>query len=266
MSSADSSPRPLIIFLHLPKTGGTTLRHIIRRQYPPGAVHAVIQPRPSLARLRAICQILPPETAVFEGHMAFGAHQFLARSSTYITLLRNPVDRVISAYYYILSHPANALHEALRLEGASLKEYASSGRFPGAANRQTGFLCGRGPLPEPCTADMLETAKRNLREYFSIVGLTERFDEMLIVLKRTFGWRSVLYTRQNVATNRPAKDSVDRDTLRAIEHSNRFDLELYDYARSMFEEQLGRQPLDSEIELEAFKRVNGQYPGAVRLL
>jgi len=191
--------------------------------------------------------------------MPFGLHELLTRRATYITLLRNPIERVISDYYFILSHPVHSLHETLHSESISLVEFASMGRFPGVENLQTRLLSGRGVSPKACTTDMFDEARRNLREHFSVVGLTERFDETLILLKRLFQWRFMLYTRRNVGRNRPDTRSVDEHTLRVIESSNQLDIRLYDYARAMFEEQISRQGLDFDIELEALRRVNRQY-------
>ena len=51
-------------------------------------------------------------------------------------------------------------------------------------------------LTEPfgeVTDEMLEQAKHNLREELVFFGLTERFDESLVLAKRRLGFRSILY-------------------------------------------------------------------------
>lgn len=260
-SSTETPPQPLIICLHLPKTGGTTLVSIMRRQYSPDAVAGLGVAQPALAPIQRAAQALFPHTAVAHTNLRVGLHAFLARESTYITLLRDPVERVISQYFHILRDPSWSPHQTLHAERISLKSWASSGRFPRAANLQTARLSGADPSDRPCPAALLQQAKRNLRERFSVVGITERFDETAIMLKRAFHWRSVLYTSQNVGANRPHKASIDAGTLRAIEDANRLDIELYDYARGIFEEQLSRQPADFEMELEAFRRMNRHYDG-----
>ena len=58
-----------------------------------------------------------------------------------------------------------------------------------------------GDLDTPfgaCTSDMLERAKRHIEERFSFVGITERFDESLVLLRRTFAWKPPYYVAANV--------------------------------------------------------------------
>jgi len=264
-SSTGTSPQPLIICLHIPKTGGTTLASIIRRQYPPRAVTGIRVAQPALAPVHAAARAVLPHTAVAQTNIRVGLHAFLSRGSTYVTLLRHPVDRVISQYYHILRDPSWPPHQTLRAERISLKEWASSGRFPRAANLQTARLSGADPSNRPFSDAILQQAKRNLREHFAVAGITERFDETVMMLKRIFHWKSVLYTSRNVGT-RPPRQSINGDTLRAIEEANQLDIELYNYAQGIFEEQLERQRPDFEIELEAFRRVNRRYAGHPSIL
>lgn len=252
-------PSQLILYPHIPKTGGTTLASIIHRQYQPGAVWSLTRGSYEAFELVRTRRALSPETAVIQGHMRFGMHTFVARPCTYVTLLRDPVDRVVSNYLHAWRDPEMAAHRGLRSRGISLKEYASGGHFHGASNQQTGFLWGRRLDAALVPEAALELAKHNLRAHFSVVGLTERFDETLILLRRTFGWRFIFYERRNVDPARTQRAPVDHETLKAIESANQLDRELYDYARALFEEQVRRQGPDFAIEVAAFKRLNALY-------
>jgi hypothetical protein len=86
--------------------------------------------------------------------------------------------------------------------------------------------------------------------------VTEQFDETLLLLKRTFGWRYVLYRRQNVTRSRPARAEVPAGTLEVLEERNQLDRALHTYARELLREQIARQDVGFAIELEAFRRVN----------
>jgi len=191
--------------------------------------------------------------------MGFGMHRFLPYPSSYITLLRHPINRVISAYYFQLRNPVWPVARKLLSEGTSLYEYVSAGGHPHASNWQTLLLSSGSFSAEPCTRDQLETAKHNLREHFPVIGLTERFDETLILLRRRFRWSSVFYLRENVDPNHTRRPPVDRETLRAIEEANQLDMELYHYAQTLFEDAVRSQGPGFRIEVEVFKHLNRLY-------
>src|SRR5207247_10006754 len=65
------------------------------------------------------------------------------------------------------------------LRGAPLRELD---------NDHTRRISGMHPAFGRCTGAMLEVAQRNLEERFSLVGLTERFDEMLHRAREVLGW------------------------------------------------------------------------------
>jgi hypothetical protein len=78
-------------------------------------------------------------------------------------------------------------------------------------------------------------AKQNLTRSFRVVGLRERFQESLLLMKASFGCS--FYENRNVAKNRPAVEpSGDRCDWRA----QSFDIELYDFSKNLFEEGLPR--------------------------
>jgi hypothetical protein len=88
---------------------------------------------------------------------------------------------------------------------------------------------------EPCTAEICERAKENLVRYFSVVGLSERFEESLALMKLRFGWKLQRYSSFNVTRTRPKKADLPRSTLDLILEKNSFDISLYDCAANIFQ-------------------------------
>ncbi len=195
---------------------------------------------------------------MFRGHMGFGVHHLLPGPSTYMTILRDPIERVISYYYFIRRTSHHYLHDFIRSEELDLKAFVESKAHVMIDNAQTRIISGvwHGPKFGECTHETLEMAKRNLREDFAVVGLTERFDETLFLLKKAFGWRNIFYIRQNVTANRPRRSELSPATLDAIVKTNQLDIDLYRYATSLFEEQIRRQGPSFAIEVKAFQLVN----------
>lgn len=79
-------------------------------------------------------------------------------------------------------------------------------------------------------------AKENLLRYFSLVGLTERFDEGLAILKIMFGWQIAKYAKFNVTKNRMKKTSLPASTVELIAERNKYDVALYEFAVPIFEQ------------------------------
>jgi hypothetical protein len=249
------SPPPLLIFLHLPKTAGSTLARVIERQYPAGAVLPLYDSATG-EEIRSIPDDRMRRLRVVMGHFYFGAHRFASRPATYVTVLRDPIERVISHYYYVRREPTHYLYDAA--QELSLADYVRSCNLAEPNNDQTRLLCGeyQGAIPTTCTDPMLPLAKENLREHCAVVGLTEDFDRSLLLIKRRLGWRYPFYERQNVTSGRPRRTDLPADTLRVLQAYNRLDIELYDYAKALFQEQVSGEGAWFERQLGAFKRLN----------
>jgi hypothetical protein len=250
MQACDS----VIIFLHLPKCGGTTLNRLIEWEYTPLEVFSV---DPSFFRWSYQRLMKAPidnfnKIRLFKGHMPFGIHRMLRRPATYITVLRDPVDRTISSYYYARSRKLDPHHRAAT--NLSLEQYVST--TPND-NVQTKLIAGRQRqydfLRGQCDADTLEAAKQNLSEHFSIVGLTERFDESLALCKIVFGWKVRQYSSFNVTRSRPSKSNISSTTRDLIAERYRFDVELYDFATRLFNAALTAHADRIQAELETIR-------------
>jgi hypothetical protein len=241
-----------IIYVHLPKCGGTTFNRIIEWEYPPLEVFSIDPSffRWSYQHLLRWPQERLAHIKVFKGHMPFGLHKWLSQPATYITVLRDPIDRAISQYYFHLTHRLQPGHRLAK--NLTMIEF---GRTLPYKNVQTKLLSGLDHgydfMAGECSADELELAKRNLATRFSMVGLTERFDESLALAKLQFGWRIEQYADFNVTQGRPQKDKISAAAREQIAEFNRFDVELYRYASELFDEQVQRHRAEIRGELDA---------------
>jgi hypothetical protein len=236
VASVDS---PTLLYLHLPKCGGTTLNRLIEWEYPPHRIYSIDPSffRWSYYRLLRKSPRRLDHLRVIKGHMPFGAHKLLHKAATYITVLREPVERVISEYYFALHHPLHPQHK--RMQSLTLEQYA--GTTP-HHNLQCKLLAGPPPqrdfLAGDCTEETLATAKANLAAHFSLAGLTERFDETLALFKVLFGWKLSHYASFNVGQNRPSRQSVPESTRQLIAERNRFDVAIYQHVLPLFDQAL----------------------------
>ena len=276
----------ILVFLHIAKTAGSTFSPIFTRQFAPEmffntnlaesrSALGVFPEAPIERKLASLAQSEKARIRYVGGHLLFGIHRLLPRPARYITVLRDPVDRVISSYYYIRRTPGIPVSKAILEGGLSLEDYVRSGLGLDPHNYQTRILAGlpeldatwertREVLAKPIDSSALERAKENLDLHFEVVGLTEAFDEFLALCALRLGWRpsSLVYDRRNVTGDRPELSAVPASTIELIRDSNRLDQALYDHAKRLFE----RAARDAEPALGELvtlsRRANAEPPAA----
>ena len=241
--------REALIFLHIPKTAGTTLNRIIEWQYSPLSIFT-IDPygiRATTERFKTFSEQRRRRLRVVRGHLFYGIHEFLPQGATYITMLRDPVARLLSTYYFILRRPLHPLHRTFKTQRLGLEDLIRL--TPNRQNLQCRFIAGIGRVEDVevraeagratsagiCDERVLEIAKENLTRSFRVIGLTERFQESLLLMMTSFGWKISFYENRKVSKIRSAVEPRVADMIR--EH-NRLDIELYDFAKKLFEESL----------------------------
>ncbi len=234
-----------VIFLHIPKTAGTALQVMIRQQFRQSGIYELDNKdaRRSMDIFKGMADRDKKKFRAVVGHMWFGLHESMPKPCTYITLLREPIDRVVSHYYYVRRMSAHYLHQEVISRNLSLKDYLEQKLSTELNNGQTRLLSGemdenRYPFGT-CPRELLDRAKNNLKEHFSVVGIQERYTDTLRLLEKVFGWK-ISYFHKNVTSNRPALEDIPRRTIEVIRKYNQLDIELYVYAREIFEEQLNK--------------------------
>jgi hypothetical protein len=219
----------MLCFIHIERAGGTTLHHVLRNN-----LLSFLTLRPSFwsndaetmftaGELQALLRLLP-FTKGFGGHTTrvYADYERVTRQPvSYFTFVRDPITRYLSHFHYHVD----------RLDIPwTLESFTAEDRF---SNFMTTRIAG--------TTDV-NRAKQLLRSKFAFVGLTDRFDESLHLLRHSLGLPDfdLRYERQNVgdrahepagsgAGTRPAPDDEALERVRA---QNLLDIELYEFVRS----------------------------------
>ena len=218
----------LIVSLHIPKTGGTSFGAVLQQAYPGGVAfcyrpdnrltHPLLRDRRRLSDPELLAELEASGIRVIHGHAP--AAWFLPNISDparYWTWLRDPVERVISAYYYLQSRTK-------RLAGPD-------GRAPRDRIR------GRTLEQFAARLQHRNLQSRSLAEFdieqMGFVGITERFEESLAILglpppdaERT----------KNVNKARPEVDPEVRALIRRV---NDQDAALYERGLELHERRRG---------------------------
>lgn len=270
---------PIILYLHLPKVGGSTFEKVIYSHlhtdqnnvidcfgdkfhliysgvyhFKPNLSAGFFKEKKFVLSDKVKNILSRADLKAVLGHSWFGIHKYVNKPYTYITLIRNPIERIVSLYYHLQTWPWVKEWEPESSEGMSLEEFVIKAPYSEIDNDQTRRLSGCDPEIGQCTPLLLEKAKENLRQHFSVVGVTERFNETLILLKRTFGWeQKICYYPELVNTNRPAITLLPQKTIDLILSRNEWDFELYQFAQEILEESISLQDSSFDDEVESLK-------------
>lgn len=260
--------RYYLIFMHIPKAGGTTLQHIIAQNYLPNhIVHAnSYQIKKNPACLYHVKRKMRP---VVMGHFERSSilYSLLCdRPVVHFTMFREPVQRVLSHYRNLQGNVVD--DHSQEGEKMTLAQYASS-EMNEIQNRQTLRILGDSSRaaqlqslndPDP----LFQEAKQVLEHEFSLFGITEQYTPFLIMAQKVLNWENILYRRKNVSIQKPRLDAakehseIDKQALKIIRERNQLDMRLYDFACQLFDKRY--QELGIHVnEEKIYKQINQQY-------
>jgi Galactose-3-O-sulfotransferase len=272
----------ILLFLHIPKTGGTTMEKYFYASYDPKNRSAPEEEeeeeeeedflnygiyhypggfdKNDTARLPDMVRLLRrSDVRVVMGHFPFGVHEFQSRTASYTAIFRDPIERVISlgCHYLMWSHDGQERY----FTAADLDEYLFATRRTEFDNDQTRRIAGHEPRFGDCTRSLLDKAKENLHDHFSVIGLTERFNESLVLFARVLGWNlgDVYYLPRLVNPRKPPRDALSSRVLELIYERNELDIKLYAHVSAMFEgllETCGSDFEDDVSTLESMRDVH----------
>ena len=258
---AKRQTKSAVIFIHIPKTAGTTLTEILERQYPPSKRYSLgAKVEKAIIEFKSLDESARADVDALYGHMAYGLHTYLPRPALYVTMLREPVERVISFYYFVRGNKYHYLYDLSQYKAADIKAFVESGHTIMVDNFQVRLLSGVwSEVPfGGVTAEHLAMAKQNLDD-FDLVGLTERFDESLLLIKDLLGWQCVWYEARNVTQKRPKKSELSADMLETVRAYNQWDIALYHYAEEVLATQISQQGSFFTWRVKLFRWLNGLF-------
>jgi hypothetical protein len=276
-----ASDQPLLAFVHIPRTGGGTLSSAISRNYSPLKSTGNFQASPEKARVKLQQSVAQGHWKAVGDHLPYGLFvRHLPADTRYITILRDPVDRVLSHYHFHAQAGKTAgeggarklrliwadlmNHERVEREGEggeeivlpedddfSLEEGLRR-KIPLYDNFMTRFLWGGESLFGELPPDAGERAKENIGKFW-FVGTRERLDDSIVVLGRKLGVGLMPYNLRHVSQRRPPLSETSDELRELVAEHNAFDVELYRFARERFDSE-APPPGELAEEVEELRR------------
>jgi hypothetical protein len=270
---------PTLLHLHIPKAGGTTLNHCIYAALLHG--HEYREDEPLVFNgvyyypfgfFRDETCALPESAArvlrrrdlrAVLGHFSYGIHRVLNRPCSYITMLREPVARVVSLLDHIrrfdepgFEPSGRELHDRLLREDSSVEAFVRHAGLKEVDNDQTRRISGMDPPFGRCSRAMLQRARDNLAR-FAAVGTSERFDEALVLVHSMFHWdRAPSYLPELVSPTEKGCRELRPQDVAAIREFNELDLALHSFAGELLDERIARLGDGFLEDLHALERRN----------
>ena len=267
--------KDLFIHLHIPKTGGTTLRDIIQRQYQSEKILMIPKLDESEDILKEVSTSQINQLKLIQGHLKYGIHNHFHRRAKYFAIIRDPINRVLSTYYYVLSQKNNPQNLSTSNNQMTIYDYVQSGVNPFLINGQTQLISGKtGNIDNPIikSEELFSLAKENIANDFLFLGITEMFDETILILKNMLGWHMPYYSIANRTKNKPNYDAVDPTIISFIKEHNQLDIKLYNITKTSLLNKIVEENDIFQNRINKFKKINKllnplfSYSRAIRLI
>jgi hypothetical protein len=201
-------------------------------------------------------------------HLTYDVQTIFDQPCKFFTILRNPVERVISHFYHLQIWTNLPCHPFIR--DMTFEQYLRSGIGLDHDNHQVRMLCGCPELDSPWDPEgrpistppverrHLEMAKRNIEERYVVAAPLEQFTALVWFFKRLYGWpwHRMFFRSVNKSAIRPRLEAVSEATRLHLATMNQYDMELYEWVKLRFARQI--EPLSPNFshELRRFELQN----------
>ena len=255
------SGKDLFIFLHIPRTGGTTLNSIFFNNFAKEEIISLYS-REDFATGVAELARRGDAVRLVQGHFL---HDDVietlrqGRDAHLVTFIRHPVERLVSEYLFLKNWPHSQMYELLNSRGIGFAEYITSEdkafryRTKNLLTRVFSRMSFEGAPPPEAEAAALAQARS-----YALTGIVERFDAGLLVLADLMQLTDTHYERRNRVAAALKEDIRPEDKALAAEY-NAADIRLYEQLAADFDARIAALPPDFHRRLKAFTLINDKF-------
>lgn len=244
-------------FLHVPKTAGTSVNVFLDRIYPVSAMwvfNDALSFEENLSRLRSLDPERRRSIKLFRGHAPFVTGEPDVDGARTFTLLRDPVQRVMSYCCHVAEGKSPDLRDLYPPETFTLKQFLDSGDVE-LQDLQTKMLLGKSLYEDLLRAPREEAFREALASAFDrleLVGVQERYEDTMIAAMHIFGWPRINPRKRLNVRSADNPVSFSEDDIARITAMNRWDALAHRMARERFAEAWRRIALRAFLLKQGF--------------
>jgi hypothetical protein len=227
------------VFIHIPKTAGSSFRHHLNGIYGREQV-AMVYDRDS--RLNDLNQAIANNKLAITGHISLDilrVAEFNATTNPFLfTFIRKPENQVISHF----------LHKMRDRKWNSSKElfpdFAEFLDSPFGNNWQSHFLSGwdKNDWKKHSSDELKDAAKSNLKK-FNFYADTDNYTKALLILRHKLGWKRFSTENRNVSNHHRTSDALLLEFGSELKGRNKVDQSLFTKAQRNCEREYRKLPL-----------------------
>lgn len=220
----DYDPQQPLIFIHIPKTAGTSVRAIFQAWYGDGLYEHYFDPKcgaqPYRHNLFENAKLSEP--SVIFGHFnsarRFGVQDYYPEATQFVTIIRDPFEQMLSRYFFIRKR---------RHFFEKYREIPEDDLLKHILTYRSNIMCFF-----PCEVT-LDNYKEVIESQFVEIGVTEHLNESMkrIALKIGFTFIPEMLAHENET----ARDkTIDQNLIGSFRDRHKLEYLVYDFIRCRY--------------------------------
>lgn len=225
------------LFIHIPKTGGSTFRHHMRKVYGNHEVYFVYQEEDQEEHLH---KAMSSHAKAISGHVNWFVIResgTLEESPYTFTLIREPQDQIIS--HFMHRRRGHKWTDRNRLKD-DFRDFLGTAW---SRNWQSAFLSGldRDHYLDPNVDELKAMAMENLKK-IDMCASTDQIREAVGYFRYKFNWKRSSIEDRNVSKKSHLLDVLHEEFDKQLKEINRADYSLYKYSKAKMEKAWNEVP------------------------
>ncbi|MCB0338947.1 MAG: sulfotransferase family 2 domain-containing protein [Bdellovibrionales bacterium] len=246
----DALEDKILLYAHVGRSGGHSVNIVLSEYYNPLECIHFNESNQAWKTLRDFGESDFRKLRCVRGHgVYYGIHEYLSAPCTYFSIVRDPVERLISQYHVHTTDPTSPMYEKVKGADMSLLEYQSV-----YANQQALQLLG---IPQSFHGEVTQAHQRHARtlldrDYIGL-GCYELYLESVFLLEKALGWDFWVYPSISRSSGPDKFRGITEEDRRVIGKSNQFDKFIHQYAGARVRAELLKLSAEQKEELLFFQ-------------